>query len=111
MRHRPDFEEEPPAAAEGTGDASEKEVPEDRDDAGTFPVEVDAAGRRFWTWRSAVNFSTHGHVTDDFQGFALVLRLTKYFLQNGGDPRLWFQRCTNRGCATMIDPLWCRGGV
>ena len=75
-----------------TGGALEKEVPEDGDDARTLPLEVDVSGRRCWSWRSAVNCSsTYGQGAEDFEGPPSVLRL-KYFLQHGGDPRLWLQQ-------------------
>ena len=69
----------------------EAEVPEDGEDARTLPAEVDATGRHHW--RSAVNCSsTCGHDTEDFEGLPSVLRPVKYFLQTGGDPRLWPQQ-------------------
>ena len=79
------FGDESLAAAGGVGDASEEEAPEDGEDARTLPY---ATGRRFRSWRWAVNCSsTCRHDTEDFEGPPSLLRLTKYFFQKkGGDP-------------------------
>ena len=107
LRHRLDLGEESLAAAGRAGDALEKEVPEDGEDARTLPVKVGRNGAPL----PVVAFgrhcsSTRGHDTEDFEGPPSVLRLTKYFLQNGGGSSTLAPAvaATRRGCATMIEP-------
>ena len=56
-------------------------------------MEVDATGRRCWSWRSAVNCSsTGGHDAEDFEGSPSLLQLMRYLMQSGSDHRLRLQQ-------------------
>ena len=88
LRHRFDIGEE------SLGHASEKEVPEDGEDARTLPVEVDTTGHHYRSWRSAVNCSLT---------FCCDVRRTSCnmaaIIDSGSN-----SGSTRRGCATMIEP-------